>query len=428
MWFYEQIASSKAEPQLQEDGAMADTKMAVEVEQANTYELTSGEEDSSIGSSATPLNPPTTEEEEIQPDEGFEVDHFLKSRVLSKVSKSSSVNDDSAAIGEGQCGNTKSVASVDDAIADDASKVSKNSSAISSRNLNARNVSTEEEQGAIEVEAAGVGFSLKSWEDVKDIITVLSSKASDDESDLKSEKRYRRSRTKKLLFCIGAFIVISSICLIAGLAVGVERNSIVKKESSANSAASSNEEDTESDTVMPSFVATEVPDVNGTNATFAPSANSTFDSPPVKQDDGSTAPWQDDLTTGTDAPSATSTSSQSVVVTAAGTTMPTDISCGDDHNLIVASECQSDGAESWSNTRVLFCFSRTRDGDWYWIRGSESDYDRWDYTEGASEGTLEFDSIPPGDYLVSLVRDSMQPYDILLTETVTVPDCSTVRD
>lgn len=441
MWFYEQISGNKViDPTAADTSAAAANKdaAAVAVEQTNTYEVTSGDEDSSTGSVATPVSQPdannSEEETEQQPDEGIEVLHFLstshkndaRSKASSTISKSTTRSISGSVAKESVKEASTSNRSLE--VTDSASKSFEKSLSTSSSAAmvnSSRNIFVEEEKGAIEVEAAGVGFALSSWEDLKDVITVLTSNGSDEGSPDASSKSTNKKRRKYKMEII-AFAVITALCLVALLAVGVKKN-FSKNKKSALIASTLKEDDAAA--VDPST--TQATDALNVTSTFAPSANATQASPPVRQDDdeGEDIPgWWDGQETGTENPTVPPTFAQTVAATAAsttaGTTLPTDISCGDDHNLIVASECQSDGVESWTSTRILFCFSRTRDGDWYWIRSADGDYDQWDYTEGESEGMVEVDSISAGDYLVSLVRDSMQPYDILLTETVTVPDCS----
>lgn len=436
MWFYEQIVASIVEPlvsQPQNDGATVGGKnKVVSVEQNETFELTSSDEDTSTGSSAAPIRPHDT-------DRGFQVDHLLESAALDNddtISKATNTKDDTPATAESVEVIPMSFPAAYDvsktsraskasmwsraSTASHVSKLSEASSVAAAPSPSTGNVSVEEEHGAIEVEAAGSGFPLSSWEDIKESVTVLSSDASNVESDLKAVKSRRRCLGKRGMLLILALLIVTTACLIAGLAVGLGKNLFQNKSSIQSTAAASNaEEQSEGAAVDSTSQATETP---VTNETEAPSTNGdATESSTVDTDhDQNGASWIDDPVA-----TASPTSAQTTVVTAAGTTMPTEISCGDDHNLVVVSECQSEGVESWSYTRVLFCFSRTRDGDWYWIRGADSDYDRWDYTEGASEGMLNFESIPPGNYLVSLVRDSMQPYDVLITENLTIPDCST---
>lgn len=437
MWFYEQISGNKVvEPQAADESA---ANKDAAVEQTNTYELTSGDEDSSTGSSATPVAQPAAknkseEEFERQPDEGIEVLHYLStpydhdahSKASSTISKSTTRSKSGSVEEESVKEASSSRRSL--ATADDASQASQKSLSLSTSAdmvKSSRNISVEEEKGAIEVEAAGVGFALSSWEDIKDGFTVLTANGSDDDASSKSTNKKRRSRvlTRKCKMAIIAFAVITALCLVALLAFGVSKN-LSKSKKSALVASTLEEEDPASAVDPSTTQATDEPNVT---STFAPPSNATQASPPVRQDDkGEDTPgWWDGQETDTENSTVPPTFAQTAASTTAGTSMPTDISCGDDHNLLVGSECQSDGVESWTSTRVLFCFSRTRDGDWYWIRSADDgDYDRWDYTEGESEGMVEVESIPAGEYLVSLVRDSMQPYDILLTETVSVPDCS----
>mmetsp|Transcript_16805 Transcript_16805/g.38519 ORF Transcript_16805/g.38519 Transcript_16805/m.38519 type:complete len:358 (-) Transcript_16805:226-1299(-) len=98
-----------------------------------------------------------------------------------------------------------------------------------------------------------------------------------------------------------------------------------------------------------------------------------------------------------------------------------------DHDLSVTSSCVqgSDIAVSMA----AFRFGSKRDGDWYWVRGVNDinsptrDYDSWDYTE-QTEGQMALSGLNSGNYVMSLVRDSMQPYDQIITFEFTVPDCA----
>lgn len=97
-----------------------------------------------------------------------------------------------------------------------------------------------------------------------------------------------------------------------------------------------------------------------------------------------------------------------------------------DHDLAVSSSCGSEGTDGVLST-ASFCFASKRDGDWYWIRNREDTatpaYDSWDYTE-ESEGNLPLPNLAKGDYVISLVRDSMQPYEEIVSHEFTVPECS----
>lgn len=94
------------------------------------------------------------------------------------------------------------------------------------------------------------------------------------------------------------------------------------------------------------------------------------------------------------------------------------------HNLDVSSYCS--GGASGSISIASFCFGSKRDGDWYWIRssaGAATAYDSWDYTE-ETNGQLTIGDLKGGDsYIISLVRDSMQPYDEIISHEFTVPKC-----
>jgi hypothetical protein len=98
-----------------------------------------------------------------------------------------------------------------------------------------------------------------------------------------------------------------------------------------------------------------------------------------------------------------------------------------DHKLVVSSSCVSGSANALST--ASFCFASKRDGDWYWVRNSVGalglgglQYDSWDYTE-ETEGELTFLDLSRGNYIVSLVRDSMEPYDEIVSQEFTVPAC-----
>jgi len=97
-----------------------------------------------------------------------------------------------------------------------------------------------------------------------------------------------------------------------------------------------------------------------------------------------------------------------------------------DHSLVVSSTCTAASANAIST--ALFCFASKRDGDWYWVRNKNSedsitaDYDSWDYTE-ETESELIFLNLSKGNYIISLVRDSMQPYAEIISQEFNVPEC-----
>jgi hypothetical protein len=457
MWIYEQIVGSKVEPQRHQPEVTPPKKQI----KSTTITITSGENDSVTGTEV-----PLASCEENRASLGFEVYHRLESIVFGHKDAVSTVSLDQDDILEDEKASHCSTRSA--ASADDASKASMSSSVtLNTQGMSTGSVTSEEGRCAIEVEASGSGFPLSSFEQLKDSAIVLSSV---DESDLKTERSGRRCPTKRWLCFIVVSVIVAGICLMVGLAVGVSRNSF-KNKNVVHATATSTVEVSEAAAVdaatpsseeAPSNVPKEVvsdnststdKDHEGSNAAWIDDSESATDDPTDIPTASSSASQTLDVTVAdTDVPTESPTSStsasqtievtvatadnpttspsapQTVEVTVSGTTVPTELTCGEDHDLIVSSQCQSTGSESWSSTRVSYCFSRARDGDWYWIRDSNSDYDRWDYTDGASEGAMDFDSIPPGEYLVSLVRDSMQPYDVLITESLTVPDCSTTSN
>ncbi len=127
-----------------------------------------------------------------------------------------------------------------------------------------------------------------------------------------------------------------------------------------------------------------------------------------------TPPAGDELQPGNDNISSESVGSGAVA-------LPWDDNCPN-HNLDVSSYCSSSGSISIA----AFCFGSKRDGDWYWIRssaGAATAYDSWDYTE-ETNGQLTINDLKGGDsYIISLVRDSMQPYDEIISHEFTVPQC-----
>ncbi|KAL3911986.1 MAG: hypothetical protein SGARI_001378 [Bacillariaceae sp.] len=275
--------------------------------------------------------------------------------------------------------------------------------------------STVQEVGAIEVEAAGAGFARKSVEGMDEKITVLSaSDCTDEPPKIKPKKKggRRRGFSKKQSMCLILFVVIALLLLIGGLTYGAIRNSNKNQQTSV--AALTGAED-EADVGIINVDLTEDDTTNDGDGDSTP-ADTPATSAPGTQ---TTAP-----VTKTNAPSSSPTAAATMAVTPEGTFMPTEISCSSDHNIMVGSTCDTDGFETWTATRVLYCFSRVRDGDWYWIRSVDGEYDRWDYTEGSSEGMLDFAGMPEGNYLISLVRDSMRPYDIILTQDLVVPNCA----
>jgi len=91
-----------------------------------------------------------------------------------------------------------------------------------------------------------------------------------------------------------------------------------------------------------------------------------------------------------------------------------------EHDLVVSSSCLEGQATALSV--ASFCFASKRDGDWYWIRNSNG-YDVWDYTD-ETEGDVTLMNLSTGNYIISLVRDSMQPYDEIISHEFTVPECA----
>ena len=103
-----------------------------------------------------------------------------------------------------------------------------------------------------------------------------------------------------------------------------------------------------------------------------------------------------------------------------------DTSSWADHQLSVSSTC----VEGSNNAISIapFRFATKHDGDWYWVRGMDGEdsttrgYDSWDYTEEI-QGELSLSGLSSGGYIISLVRDSMQPYDEVISHEFTVPAC-----
>ena len=91
-----------------------------------------------------------------------------------------------------------------------------------------------------------------------------------------------------------------------------------------------------------------------------------------------------------------------------------------EHDLVVSSSCLEGQATALSV--ASFCFASKRDGDWYWVRNSNG-YDVWDYTD-ETEGDVTLMNLSTGNYIISLVRDSMQPYDEIISHEFTVPECA----
>jgi hypothetical protein len=411
MWFFAQIAGSQVEPHVQQPHELTSGD-----KQVVSNRLTSGNSDNSTANSAAPVVVPPVNDEENRADIGFEVNHR-------------NVQNYSWIGGETTQASTRSVAS--------------SSATMSTHGMSTKSAASEEEQAGVEVVAAGSGYPLSNLVQLSKSTTVPSS---DNESDLKTGGGIRQ----RWLLCIGASVMVAVIFLSIGLAVGFSRRSF--KDTTANTVEVSEAAVVNATTPSTEEAKTNIP-TNAPTASVSDNVNSSnkddednvvattttrddsaaaTDTPTDYPTDYPTASisilsTMEDTMSATDYPSSSPSASQTVEVTVSGTTIRTELTCEESHNLMVASTCQSDDSESWSYTQLSYCFSQARDGDWYWIRGSDSDYDRWDYTEGASKGMLDFDSIPPGEYLVSLVRDSMQPYDVLITESVTVPDCSTTR-
>jgi len=92
-----------------------------------------------------------------------------------------------------------------------------------------------------------------------------------------------------------------------------------------------------------------------------------------------------------------------------------------DNYLMVNSQCNNNGGVSVALSLASFCFDTKRDGDWYWVRGGTG-YDSWDYLD-QREGDLALPQLARGVYTISLVRDSMEPYNELISHEFVVPRC-----
>mmetsp|Transcript_31138 Transcript_31138/g.51905 ORF Transcript_31138/g.51905 Transcript_31138/m.51905 type:complete len:373 (+) Transcript_31138:28-1146(+) len=290
------------------------------------------------------------------------------------------------------------------------SKVLVKSPSISSENsrtVDGTVASAEEENGAIEVTAVGRGFQ-GAVEDWKDVVTVLSSSSSTGSNSSHGDATKQKHHRKRSRFLFGLFVVLVlslSVALVIALYMKGDTFGIRKDSSSAAVAGAAKEE-------MGEQIGAEVVDVVVETPTVAPTS-----SEPQGEQGAANNPWNDESENReTWSPTWSPTPATTVEVTSHGTV---EWICDDDHNIVVTTSCQG----TVPLVAISYCFSWTRDGDWYWIRDN-GDYDEWGYTEGAADGTMEFSDMPQATYLVSLVRDSMEPYDVLITESFTVPDCS----
>jgi hypothetical protein len=250
--------------------------------------------------------------------------------------------------------------------------------------------SNEDERGAIEVEAVGLGFSATATTDLnggKDVITVISP----DDYPQKTAKVEKLRSLRKRTIAILVFTACAALVVLVGLAAGIKTH---KNKEVASSSSALQE--------------------NGADV--------------VEVDTGSGSD-SSTITSSTNSPSAVPTETVTVGVSPDGTFDPTaELNCGRDHQLVVSSKCQEGEDSNRALSFVNYCFGSTRDGDWYWIRNNDTSYDSWDYTNGASRGVVQLSTIPSGKYLVSLVRDSMEPYNVIITEELVVPDCSAAEE
>jgi hypothetical protein len=246
------------------------------------------------------------------------------------------------------------------------------------------NAAPEQERGAIEVEAAGLGFTSTALnDDTKDVITILSP-----ESDIDGDNNIK-PRRKRSYVLIGSVLILVVATLI-GLVIGATRNVVSNKVDASPSSSS----------------------LTGNTGKIETGANR------VDVDKNNSTNTTTNESQATQNPTDKGSSEATVEILPDGQ----EISCGPNHNIVVASSCQ----ENSPLTTVLYCFATTRDGDWYWIRGkfSDNNVDVWDYTNGVQQDRLEFSNIPTGTYLVSLVRDSMKPYNVIITKELVVPNCT----
>ncbi len=135
----------------------------------------------------------------------------------------------------------------------------------------------------------------------------------------------------------------------------------------------------------------------------------------VESDSGLVLPGSDNISTSSTATSAESSEPDSLW---------SDPVCPND-DVAVSSACASGSASSIST--ASFCFVSKHDGDWYWLRsasegGPSPAYDSWDYID-ETKGELTILDLNEGNYIISLVRDSMEPYDEIVSHEFTVPEC-----
>ena len=239
---------------------------------------------------------------------------------------------------------------------------------------------------------------------------------------------------RRLLLLILAFVFVMTSSAVAGFLVlrGKNRSSSASIISSGNFA-----EDTEVSEIL--------------NVTNSNNDNDNPRGPILIDADGDgindlpwsdEAPWSDEDTTisvispaftsppSTAAPTQTATSEVttkfSSLASSEATAIWNDAICSEDH-LVVSSSCVESSSNALST--ASFCFSSKRDGDWYWVRSKTTttemppSFDSWDYTE-EKKGELTFLDLSAGDFTISLVRDSMQPYDEIISHEFTVPECT----
>jgi len=261
---------------------------------------------------------------------------------------------------------------------------------------------------------------------------------------------------KRLLLFILAFVVILAASAGAGFAVlnskkkGSSTIALSSEDGSQSSNTTENETDASQSDISESEQTIDTADATESSnslPTVAPSARQTEVATEEDSDWGSSSDsiadageslWSDALDEAAEEESSAEVApgSNNIITSSSATTTTTTTSsessetdslwsdpvCSND-DLAVSSAC----ASASSISKASFCFASKRDGDWYWVRSASEDgtspaYDSWDYID-ETQGELSILDLNEGNYIISLVRDSMEPYDEIVSHEFTVPEC-----
>lgn len=221
---------------------------------------------------------------------------------------------------------------------------------------------------------------------------------------------------RRLVLLAVAFLLIMTVSALAGFLIlnskNAKSNASALEEEGADVIDVTKETDKESETTDTAAVDIDA-ELEG-EIDLADEGNSTS----IEEEEE--PPYADVVITPTATPTEGDTGQTSKAVAEEGT----EAEWGD-HALTVSSSCVEGLATAVSV--ASFRFSSKRDGDWYWIRGvtntTTSQYDSWEYTD-EREGELPLLNLASGgSYQISLVRDSMQPYDEIISHNFTIPAC-----